>query len=306
MARHSGQGSRFAAHRRTATLRQLLAVEAIGYLVPRSDFTGLVHSVFAQSCNWVCNDTLLTLCIHRAGDGPTSLRLRPGAADDLRLVFNVGEPVSARRNRVRSGLAELGLSCVSVWQPAAPERLLCPEQVAANLHFAGVPLAQHRRAQSSIVDGAGAPVVAALQKACQALVLEAAEQQIDRLVGWGEGLTPAGDDFLVGLMAGLDARVPSHAARRFRAGIAAACLARLERTTAISAHYLRLAAGSHYGEPLIALRNALIGDDRSSAVEATLRRALAVGATSGADAVSGLLAGLAAWFAQPVPTATMA
>ena len=67
------------------------------------------------------------------------------------------------------------------------------------------------------------------------------------------------------------------------------------RTTPIAAHYLRLAAGGHYTEPLLRLRRALLCEDNADVVDAALRSALAVGATSGADTVSGLSAGLRAW-----------
>ena len=67
------------------------------------------------------------------------------------------------------------------------------------------------------------------------------------------------------------------------------------RTTPIAAHYLRLAAGGHYTEPLVRLRRALLCEDDVDVVDAALRTALAVGATSGADTVSGLSAGLRAW-----------
>ena len=67
------------------------------------------------------------------------------------------------------------------------------------------------------------------------------------------------------------------------------------RTTPIAAHYLRLAAGGHYTDPLIRLRRALLCETSADVVDAALRNALAVGATSGADTVSGLSAGLRAW-----------
>ena len=117
-----------------------------------------------------------------------------------------------------------------------------------------------------------------------------------QLIGWGEGLTPAGDDFLVGLLAGLDALAKGSAIRAafltgFRAGIAA----HADRTTEIAAHYLRLAAGSHFGADLRRLRNALLSSSDIARVEHLADDALAVGATSGADQVAGLLAGISAW-----------
>ena len=127
-----------------------------------------------------------------------------------------------------------------------------------------------------------------------------AARHVARLVGWGEGLTPAGDDFLLGLMAGLDALVRDDPRRReFRRALAAALEASTQRTTPIAAHYLRLAAGGHYIEPLIRLRNALLCEDDGAVLDQALHSALAVGATSGADTVSGLVAGLGVWLPEP-------
>ena len=71
------------------------------------------------------------------------------------------------------------------------------------------------------------------------------------------------------------------------------------RTTPIAAHYLRLAAGGHFTEPLVDARDGLLCELRPAWVDAALARALAVGATSGADTVRGLLAGLRVWLPLP-------
>jgi hypothetical protein len=47
------------------------------------------------------------------------------------------------------------------------------------------------------------------------------------------------------------------------------------------------------------LRHALLCEGDREAIDAALRSALAVGATSGADTVCGLLAGLWAWLLTP-------
>jgi len=147
-----------------------------------------------------------------------------------------------------------------------------------------------------VIDGEGASVVCALRDACRSFDGEQAVRHAARLVGWGEGLTPAGDDFLLGLVAGLDA-LGGDCERRhaFHRMLTAALNALTPRTTAIAAHYLRLAAAGHYTEPLVRLRHALLCEEDLGAVDAALCAALAVGATSGADTVSGLLAGLLAW-----------
>jgi len=57
---------------------------------------------------------------------------------------------------------------------------------------------------------------------------------------------------------------------------------------------LRLAVASHYGATLLRLRDALLSDPQSDTLEASLSRALAVGASSGADTVTGLVCGISA------------
>jgi hypothetical protein len=273
-----------------------LTVESIGYLVQAIDPTGWVHSVFEHACNIACNGTLLTLCTASAADGPTTLRLARGPARDLRHLFDVGEVVRCCDRGMQTRRVKLELMHASVWQPRPTGRLLPSRRIEAHMRHALGRLAQYRCTRASVIDGEGASVVSALRDACRALDGEQAVRYAGRLVGWGEGLTPAGDDFLLGLIAGLDALVGDSERRRTFCGMLTSALNALTpRTTAIAAHYLRLAAGGHYAEPLGRLRHALLCEDDPGAVDAALCDTFAVGATSGADTVSGLLAGLLAW-----------
>lgn len=277
-----------------------LAVASIGCLVPRIGFTGRVHSTFAQACNLVCNDRLLTIAAHAIGDGPATLRLAAGGPADLREWLEIGERVDCRKGVARMRRIELSLLRARVWRPVECRPLLAGARIEAHLRSAQARLAQRRGTAPSVIDAAAA----ALGEACRALDRDQAARQVDRLVGWGEGLTPAGDDFLVGLLAGLDALVGDvEARRRFRCALAATVGVRTSRTTAIAANYLSLARAGHYNAPLVEVRAALLCEEDPGVVDAALQRALAVGATSGADTVGGLLAGLSAWLAAcPVAT----
>ena len=291
---------RVASGDRARAPRVILDLAAIGYLVPAAAFMGRVHSVFAGACNVRCNDTLLTIAAYRAGDGPATLRLADGAAPDLRVAFDAGESVRCHGGVLRSGRIELRLRKVRVWRPVEPTCLPTPARIDARLGDVAASLARCRHAQSSILGREGATTAAALRDACRTLDVESAMRHAARLIGWGEGLTPAGDDFLVGLLAGLDALVEGDERRgRMRGAIAATVRSCAGRTTPIAAHYLKLAAGGHYNEPLLGLRNALLAAADRHVIDAALRRALAIGASSGADTARGLLAGLAAWSRHP-------
>jgi hypothetical protein len=115
---------------------------------------------------------------------------------------------------------------------------------------------------------------------------EAADSVSRRLVGLGPGLTPSGDDALVGLAAALHGL--GHPQRGFLAdAVADAGM----RTTSVAASLLRHAAAGEFSERLHALLADLLGDDEGS-LRGSVERALAWGATSGADCLVGVLFGL--------------
>jgi len=272
-----------------------LTVESIGYLVPRTPFIGRIHSVFARACNIEWRDRLLTLCTAEGAHGPVVLRIASGGPADLRALLHEGSRVEGDSDRLGSGHAEFVLSHAAVWRPPARPPLQPPSRVKANVDRAREQVVARRNSMESIVDSDGAAVVGRLLDACRRLDAEAAARDVHRLVGWGEGLTPAGDDVLVGLLAALDADALDDAERRrFRDALRAACLACSSRTSRISAAQMRLAAEGHHAEPTLRARDALLGADDPRIVDAAVAAALAIGATSGAATMTGLLGGMEA------------
>jgi len=273
-----------------------LSAERIGYLVPATDFDGDVHSVFARACNIACGDLLLTLVASGLGDGPTTLRLSRAAPADLRVLFRPGDRVRCRDGLAHSRGVAWRQAGATVWRPVALRPVVAIPQVAAHLRFAVAALARRRRTHSSVVDREGGATLAGLAQACRELDVEHAWPHVERLVGWGEGLTPAGDDVLVGWCAALHALAgDSRDRRHFLRDVSAAIVARTRRTTPIAAHYLRLAAQGHFNADVTRLRDALLCEHDPVCVQDALDGALGVGATSGADMVTGMIAGISAW-----------
>ncbi len=111
---------------------------------------------------------------------------------------------------------------------------------------------------------------------------------LDRLVGFGPGLTPSGDDLLVGLLAALQARPdacgPTNAAERLRRAVAV----RLATTTAVGRFYLEHGLDGRFGAALLGARRALVHVASNEQLDPALQALVAVGATSGADLLFGL------------------
>jgi len=115
-----------------------------------------------------------------------------------------------------------------------------------------------------------------------------AQAQVEALVGFGPGLTPAGDDFLLGLLAALNVpESPCISWRRIGSQVIASAV---RRTNAISIAALRHAAQGKVRESLVALCGALLRAEEAAMLPA-LDRVLAIGASSGTDIALGMLAG---------------
>jgi hypothetical protein len=107
------------------------------------------------------------------------------------------------------------------------------------------------------------------------------------LIGLGIGLTPSGDDYLIGLLAGLDA-TGDPLAHDLASVIARHAPA---RTTAVGAAALGHATRGAFSERLHDLLVA-IARGRLDDLEAAMKRAMAYGATSGSDTLVGLFGAL--------------
>jgi len=117
-------------------------------------------------------------------------------------------------------------------------------------------------------------------------------EALARLVGLGGGSTPAGDDVLVGLLAGLRA---SEGSLDRRCALSCAVRIGLERTTLASAQMLEAALDGAFPEPLRTLVHALgdptIDDEGILAEVQAVRR---LGASSGRCMLLGVREGLSA------------
>lgn len=171
---------------------------------------------------------------------------------------------------------------------------------SARLEALGAPpldLAERRAALATVLAGSGADgfTMPGTRRRLEAFLDIAASGSVERvtrggnmLVGLGAGLTPAGDDVLVGFSAALVALGHGGAARSLARAWARSAAG---RTTVVAEAYHRHAAHGDYAERLHALLRAVVHGapgEIARATGATTR----FGATSGVDLVLGVLAGL--------------
>jgi hypothetical protein len=272
-----------------------------GSRIATGDFTGAVHSVFGRACNIALDGGgMLTLLAAEFGNVPHGARLAtpPGFAFDRTL--RAGERLGCRCGVARFASARLAvhLGGAQRWHAGLDHLTVDLEQpqVAAAWRSTRSAMAQHLKNHTP--NGLALPRArrAALRDAVRALHRCEAETAVVRLIGCGPGLTPAGDDLLVGFLAGLRVTAGNCVSRQaFLAEFNATVRGAATGTNAISRAYLEHASHGAFAEPLARLATCIAEGADEPVVAAAAHAALAVGATSGADGVQGLIDATACW-----------
>ena len=293
-----------------------IPANSIGSAVPRAYFDAVVHSVFESALNIKPKgeDLLLTVFLSADGHLPQGIRLDPASgfrpstlvllsrvtcregilrfqgdmpAIDMREAKRWECDLSSLRPRMNHAPVESGWRCA--WE-ALNERQLheAPGLVAVDL---GGESAAKQAAWAQRMSKSMRSLFHAT-RGCDAN----AASMLEPLIGLGPGLTPSGDDLITGYLTGLWCTSKGKAERlSFLLGLGKAVVELSKRTNDISRTYLFHATRGLASSQLVNLAVAICtgaGDDR---VMQYASSAMQSGHTSGMDAVTGLLFGLAAW-----------
>jgi len=276
-------------------------------LSPQQEVIGWVHSCYARIINVrTPSRRLLTLQGEGLLQAPLGLALTTDVAA-LGIHLPVGALVVQDMPSARRSPAALRLRCADalVWDgQVLAQPGLTPSVLAHLAHGLAAWLYRHtpRRGLTPlllalehgplVLSAANAAVYAVLAPLCtgrQAFAVPTLLTLVKALVGLGEGLTPSGDDFLVGLLAVLHVTgfLPCSAASPVHVQF---CECVRLGTSQLSGEFLRCAFEGHFAEPLVLLVRALCAPatDAWPAHAATLA---AVGHSSGVDAMVGIALG---------------
>ena len=299
-----------------------------GVEAPTICFSGVIHSIFHHACNVsLDSEVLLTLVSSEKGNLSHGIRLRTPPKFTFLHQFRVGQPVACRGGILRVSGSDLSadLRTASLWHiDLKGLRVdLYQRDTAQAWAVAWLELGKHRHQnglsamiapispsrQNSVpslgiraLAGRAVESVPALMDATRNFQVDNVITAIKPLIGLGPGLTPSGDDFIVGYLAGLWSAGGSDPSRlRFLSSVGTWLSQAAAGTNAISRTYIKSAVNGNLSEPIATLAQR-IGQAKSvDNVRAATRTALQVGSTSGTDGVLGLLLGCIAWAAPSLP-----
>ena len=260
-----------------------------GMLVPGSA-VGRVHSVFDHACNITLHDgQWLSVLDNTSANAPLAIRL--DVAGGLRLLFQSGEAFSIKAGVWRTSRCRGDIADLPVWAPVSDLAPLPIRLIQANLDRVDAELtawqASHQGEQpaADLTALVGDMSNAIAQRNTRALGAVA-----HKLVGFGAGLTPSGDDILTGSLAALW-RLSSldRSVQPLLSTFCTQLITLLHRTTQVSRHYLELATKNLFTQPLDELRQCCLDLPDEMRLRGACQRALRVGSSSGFDGVTGLM-----------------
>ena len=306
------------ARKRKQALISLKAL-SLGYAVPRKDFDATIHSVFESAINLqITNESnLLTLFAGKEGDLPQGIRVDPPSDFDFG-AFLPGQQVTCRQETLLGGSLTVELHGAAIWKcdlPALRGDLTKPgvqgawqeawqalnkRQVLRGAEIVGEELMRPDETRPPSVLSRMSHGIRGLLEATRQYDLSSGPS-VGSMIGLGGGLTPSGDDILVGYLAGLWSTTNDSRKRtRSVVHLAEAVIGLSNRTNAISSTYLYHAARGQVSSRLAALATVICAGEAADSILPVAESAMQVGHTSGMDAVTGLLLGLAAWTDPPM------
>lgn len=278
-----------------------------------------VMHVFDGAVNLLDGEAgVLSLVAHPLGAGPFTMVLEPARPGDGRRPhfsdwLGSGSQVHVEERLLTAGRLHILLGEAELWDPVLPwERmrgqrdsfLARREKLAAQLRTSAPPGGFAPLLSMAVAgkDDSGEIPHAMLERAREPAWLlaralasgdaETAVASCELLAGLGGGLTPSGDDFIIGAMYAV--RLAGDSARAEKVSHQMAESAG-PKTVRISRAWLEAAARGEASRTWHRLCDAIMDGD-PQLIERTTQDLLAVGHTSGADALTGFLSVLEASF----------
>lgn len=284
---------------------------SIGQAVPHKNFDALIQSVFDSAVNLRLADAdrLITVLVSDHYELPQGIRISTKGLPLQSLSPGLHAASRGGILRFDSSPLTVDLRGAPVWKCRVPELNLDMESLAVQKACAIIwdllNKEQRNKNADIIADellqaNTGSPLSRRISQPLRELVTSAGRFDVQgalraatEMVGLGPGVTPSGDDILIGFLAGLWSMAGLDQAQiSFIRSFGMELIKLAQKTGEISRTYIFHATQGQFSSSLSHLAEAIAtgGDD-----EAAAQTAMSVGHSSGMDSVTGLLIGLCVW-----------
>ena len=282
---------------------QLTILQASEYafdILKSTPTTLSVHSVYRKAVNLKAGNQLLTLQPRGSVLSPISLITDCTEEELAELPFTAGKALPVTLHTEHTFCQDLFLAVRTLYSHVFPENLHKKiRQAIAMAENSDLP--PHMRGVELLLNQPNLVGESLYMNAIQNILLQFRQSIGDsakmadtlcRLIGLGIGLTPSGDDFLCGCLAGLrmssavSSHVPAAESDSFRQILEEKICSHLDRTNEISAAFLHCAALGQFSAPVHLLINSKI------TAKQIYQAFSGIGHSSGIDTLCGIYASL--------------
>jgi hypothetical protein len=275
---------------------------SVGYLAASRLVDGdelQIHSGFQRSLNLRHPDGYLLSILSRDNQNlPDAIRIALPGNWDWRYHMQAGQRVRFDRGTLQSERWGIVLNRSTCWHP---QRWLSGEfapllsSVLRHYALLASQLSEYCQQHQIESDLQLLPSVASLARAVKLEITDSPAQltaEVTALIGFGRGLTPDGDDYLLGYLTALWPWRQHPAIATHDATLRSIIGSQLSRTNDISRHYLARALEGHVSQPICDLMLLLSTEAAATQIQAAAQQVMQFGASSGVDCLAGLLHGL--------------
>ncbi|MEI5990938.1 hypothetical protein A5881_002443 [Enterococcus termitis] len=275
------------------------------FKIQNRQWEGVIHSTFNRTLNIICDSgEIYTLAAEELDNAPNTLRVTDFFSDRPKLL--VRTPVFSQKGQLVIGeVAAINTQDAKIWQ--YPTIKFPEKQVYSKIRMR---VEQLNEWLSRVENHDGGYLLNNTQgtkyeQMIHTMLLKESKQllsylkekelfqamnQLKRVIGLGPGLTPSGDDFLVGLaLIFTTADYPYHSLKQWMIN------SRNEmekRTNIISFSALDWAIKGEARERIGSFLNELFYGEDEAVLKSKMFAVLAIGSTSGGDMLTGMLAGI--------------
>lgn len=251
--------------------------------LPNSRQPRILH-VFEHACNLINERrAVLSIVTPQIGNGPFNLVVE----DDVLFsdYLDLESPISVFPNQLNLGDLTIHTKDAKLWSPHPDWEMLHARRDDILSQLTKLLITNYQSPVSNL------PSSTSLISALANADLPASLTTTQKLAGLGMGLTPAGDDFILGAVLAVWIIHPTEVARVLAKEVTdvAAPL-----TTSLSAAWLRSVGRGEAGVLWHNFFDHLISANQT-AIQESIDKILSIGETSGADALAGFISSFVSW-----------
>jgi hypothetical protein len=234
--------------------------------------------IFDRACNLINEHReILSIVTPQIGNGPFNLVIEDEFLFSEHL--DIESQVSLKEYQIKVGSLSISAANATLWNPRPDWEMLHSERENVSGQLTKLPITN---SSSPIIQFSNSLANADLPSSLTAA---------HKLAGLGVGLTPAGDDFLMGAMHAAWIIHPPKTALQLTTAIAETSA---PLTTSLSAAWIKSAGRGEAGELWHRFFGALANGNGMN-IQDSYEKILSVGETSGADALSGFISTMDYW-----------